>query len=226
MEVFRDVDLLAAVHSGEGSTQRNLGLAEPHVATHQAIHRAWRFHVALHVRPRGPLVGRVLVQEGGLHFHLPSRVRREGVAHRRLLMETLGIDPAIDFPTVETLGNIENLADEVVKAATKRRDPYVDIPSRTLSNVRYSPRKRIIEMGTNTHRRQLFNLSQAKSYMQTILIGSRAITSNRNISVRYRAVPMRCCSPRIFRLVRNNSQGSPTRYAESKTMPGPSRHKM
>jgi len=28
-----------------------------------------------------------------------------GVAHRRLMFETLGLDPAIDFSTVETLGN-------------------------------------------------------------------------------------------------------------------------
>ena len=31
----------------------------------------------------------------------------------------------------------------------------------------YKPRKRIIEMGNATNRRQLFNLSQAKAYMQT-----------------------------------------------------------
>ena len=29
-----------------------------------------------------------------------------GVAHRRLLFETLKLDPAIDYPTVEFLGNI------------------------------------------------------------------------------------------------------------------------
>lgn len=28
-----------------------------------------------------------------------------GSVHRKLLFETLGLDPAIDFPTVETLGN-------------------------------------------------------------------------------------------------------------------------
>ncbi len=33
-----------------------------------------------------------------------------GVAHRRLLTETLGIDPAIDFPTVEHLGNIGSVS--------------------------------------------------------------------------------------------------------------------
>ncbi|MCZ6598010.1 MAG: 3-oxoacyl-ACP synthase III [Planctomycetota bacterium] len=33
-----------------------------------------------------------------------------GSAHRRLLFETLQIDPAIDFPTVETLGNIGSVS--------------------------------------------------------------------------------------------------------------------
>lgn len=69
-----------------------------------------------------------------------------------------------------TFGQLLELADRVVKAAGGRRDPYVDIPSRALSNVRYSPRKKIIEMGRNTNRRQLFNLAQAKSFMQTMLV--------------------------------------------------------
>ena len=49
---------------------------------------------------------------------------------------------------------------------------YLDIPARSLSNVRYNKAKRFIEMGRNTNRRQLFNLSQAKSYMQTMLVAS------------------------------------------------------
>lgn len=70
----------------------------------------------------------------------------------------------------KTLASITGLADGVVKAAKGRRDPYVDIPSRTLSNVRYSARKRIIEMGNSKNRRQLFDLSQAKAYMRTMLV--------------------------------------------------------
>ena len=50
----------------------------------------------------------------------------------------------------------------------------MDIPARSLSNVRYNKTKRFIEMGGNTNRRQLFNLSQAKSYMQTMLVASGA----------------------------------------------------
>jgi DNA topoisomerase-6 subunit A len=72
----------------------------------------------------------------------------------------------------KTMGSIVGLADGVVIAAEKRRDPHVDIPARTLSNVRYSPRKRIIEMGNSTNRRQLFDLSQAKAYMRTMLVAS------------------------------------------------------
>ena len=33
-----------------------------------------------------------------------------GAAHRRLLFATLGLDPAKDFPTVETLGNIGSVS--------------------------------------------------------------------------------------------------------------------
>ena len=86
-----------------------------------------------------------------------------------------------------TLGQLRNLADGVVTAANRSRDPYVDIPTRSLSNVKYSPRKRIIEMGKNTNRRQLFNLSQAKSYMQTMLVGSgckRLIEQGKTLSIR------------------------------------------
>lgn len=72
----------------------------------------------------------------------------------------------------KTMAALTGLADGVVRAATARRDPYVDIPSRTLSNVKYSPRKKIIEMGNNKNRRQLFDLSQAKAYMRTMLVAS------------------------------------------------------
>src|SRR5215472_10374537 len=72
----------------------------------------------------------------------------------------------------KTLGSIRGLADSVIQSAERGRAPYVDIPSRSLSNVRFNQSKRIIEMGNGTSRRELFNLSQARSYMQTLLVGS------------------------------------------------------
>jgi DNA topoisomerase-6 subunit A len=72
----------------------------------------------------------------------------------------------------KTLGSIRNLADSVVESAERGRAPYVDIPSRSLSNVRFNRSKRIVEMGSGTNRRELFNLAQARSYMQTLLVAS------------------------------------------------------
>ncbi len=82
---------------------------------------------------------------------------------------------------------IHELADTVVTAAGRRRDPHVDIPTRSLSNVRYNRTKKIIEMGRNTNRRQLFNLSQAKSFMQTMLVASgvnQLIDEGKSTSIR------------------------------------------
>ncbi len=72
----------------------------------------------------------------------------------------------------KTMSRLKGLADRVVTAANARRDPHVDIPSRTLPNVRYSPRKRLLAMGNNKNRRHLFDLSQAKAYMRTVLVAS------------------------------------------------------
>ena len=89
----------------------------------------------------------------------------------------------------ETMSKLVNLADTVVTSAAKKRnaDPHLDVPTRSLSNVKYNTRKRFIEMGSNTNRRHLFNLSQAKSYMQTMLVGSgckQLIQQDKNTSIR------------------------------------------
>jgi DNA topoisomerase-6 subunit A len=87
----------------------------------------------------------------------------------------------------KTLGSIRNLADGVVHSADRGRAPYVDIPSRSLSNVKFNQSKRIIEMGGGTNRRELFNLAQARSYMQTLLVGSgckQLIEAGKTTSIR------------------------------------------
>src|SRR4051812_26176315 len=73
---------------------------------------------------------------------------------------------------VATLKRIIDVADDVQTAADKRREPHLDVPARTLSNVKYNRQKKFIEMGKATNRRQLFNLSQAKVYMQSLLVAS------------------------------------------------------
>jgi len=72
----------------------------------------------------------------------------------------------------KTLGSIRGLAETVIQSAERGKAPYVEVPSRSLSNVRFNRSKRIIEMGSGMNKRELFNLNQAKSYMQTLLVGS------------------------------------------------------
>ena len=87
----------------------------------------------------------------------------------------------------KTLVGIVGLADQVVVAAERKRDPHLDVPARSLSNVRFNKSKRFIEMGSSVNRRHLFNLSQAKSYMQTMLVASGAkqlIEENKTLSIR------------------------------------------
>src|SRR5687767_6157355 len=88
---------------------------------------------------------------------------------------------------IKTLTGIRDLADEVVKSADSGRAPHVDVPSRSLSNVNFNQSKRIIEMGAGSNRRELFNLGQARSYMQTLLVGSgckRLIEQGKTTSIR------------------------------------------
>ncbi|MBL8826563.1 MAG: DNA topoisomerase IV subunit A [Planctomycetaceae bacterium] len=87
----------------------------------------------------------------------------------------------------KTLGSLKNLADEVVSSADRGRAPHLDVPSRSLSNVKFNKSKRFIEMGSGTNRRELFNLAQAKAYMQTLLVGSgckRLVEQGKTTSLR------------------------------------------
>jgi len=64
------------------------------------------------------------------------------------------------------------MAEQIVQLARAGMDPYLEIPVRSLSNVSYDEKKRIIEMGDAKQKRTLFNLAQAKKFMQTLLIAS------------------------------------------------------
>jgi DNA topoisomerase-6 subunit A len=71
-----------------------------------------------------------------------------------------------------TLGKIVNLADNIASSAFKKKDISLDIPLRTRSNTNWNKKSRILEMGDATSERELFNLNQAKQFMQTVLHAS------------------------------------------------------
>ncbi len=76
--------LLAVGRGLERRTYGHLGLAEAHVAAHEAVHRLLRLHVPLDRGRGGLLVGRILPGERRLQLLLQVAVGREGEALRGL----------------------------------------------------------------------------------------------------------------------------------------------
>src|SRR5216110_391381 len=62
------------------------------------------------------------------------------------------------------------VADVVITAAQRYRDPTLAIPVRSLSNVTFNERKGLLEMGKRRQARSFFNVGMAKKFMQTVLV--------------------------------------------------------
>ena len=106
---------------------------------------------------------------------------------RRQVAATDGKKPKLTAADTKTLRSIRAMADGVVTMAERSRAPHLEVPSRSLSNVKYNKSKKFIEMGNGKNKRELFNLSQAKSYMQTMLVGSgckQLIEQSKTTSIR------------------------------------------
>src|SRR6266481_8815380 len=63
-----------------------------------------------------------------------------------------------------------SVADVVITAAQRRKDPTLAIPVRSLSNVTFNQRRGLIEMGKRKQARSFFNVGMAKKFMQTVLV--------------------------------------------------------
>lgn len=86
-----------------------------------------------------------------------------------------------------TLNKIVVMADGVAKAAFKGGDIAVAIPQRTRSNTLWNKKERILQMGDAKATRELFNLNQAKQFMQTCLHGNsikELIDAEKSLSLR------------------------------------------
>jgi DNA topoisomerase-6 subunit A len=60
----------------------------------------------------------------------------------------------------------------VVGEIRSRRNPGIDIPVRALSNVSFNEKRSIIELGSQKQKRVLFNVGQARKFMQTFLVAA------------------------------------------------------
>jgi len=68
-----------------------------------------------------------------------------------------------------TSKKLETLADGIVASALAGREPKMEVPTRSASNTKWNKSRGILQMGSATNTRQLFNLGQARKFMQTLL---------------------------------------------------------
>lgn len=69
----------------------------------------------------------------------------------------------------KTSAKLVRMANDVLASVRSKKNPYLEIPTRTLSNVRFNEQKQIIELGEDKQKRYFFNVSMARRFMQTVL---------------------------------------------------------
>jgi DNA topoisomerase-6 subunit A len=87
----------------------------------------------------------------------------------------------------KTLGKIEKLAEETLRTVRKQENPAVELPIRALSNVAFSEKHQLIELGDKVQSREFFNVSMAKKFMQTFLVAGACkdlLESGKTTSIR------------------------------------------
>lgn len=87
----------------------------------------------------------------------------------------------------KTIQKIEKLAESVLKATQGGKNPFVEIPIRSLANVKWSEKRRLIELGGQRQKRYFFNVSMAKKFMQTFLVSQACkelVDSGKTTSIR------------------------------------------
>ncbi len=75
-----------------------------------------------------------------------------------------------DAISKKTAAKIEKLAHGVLKTVGGGKNPFLDIPVRSLANVSWSEKRRLVELGSQKQKRYFFNVSMAKKFMQTFLV--------------------------------------------------------
>src|SRR3954463_1102661 len=62
------------------------------------------------------------------------------------------------------------VAETVITAADKSKDPTLLIPVRSLANITFNEKRGLIELGRRKQERTFFNVGMAKKFMQTVLV--------------------------------------------------------
>lgn len=74
----------------------------------------------------------------------------------------------------ETKKNLKKMGSDVVSQIEKGDNPALEVPIRTLSNVRYDPNTKMITMGEDVAKRYFFNVGHVRKFVQTVEAASVA----------------------------------------------------
>ena len=78
--------------------------------------------------------------------------------------------PRMDAVSKQTAHKIEQLAEAVMRSVKGGQNPFVEIPIRSLANVKFNEKRGLVELGNQKQRRYFFNVAMAKKFMQTFLV--------------------------------------------------------
>lgn len=68
----------------------------------------------------------------------------------------------------ETKSNLKKIGEEVIKDIDKGVNPTLEIPIRSLANVKFDEKTKMITMGSSTAKRFFFNVGHVRKFVQTI----------------------------------------------------------
>ncbi|HEX7622790.1 MAG TPA: DNA topoisomerase IV subunit A [Anaeromyxobacteraceae bacterium] len=78
--------------------------------------------------------------------------------------------PRLDAVSKQTAHKIEKLAETVMRSVKGGQNPFVEIPIRSLANVKFNEKRGLVELGNQRQKRYFFNVAMAKKFMQTFLV--------------------------------------------------------
>ncbi len=79
----------------------------------------------------------------------------------------------------EVLRRLESFGKKIANLVLSGKEPYIEIPVRSLSNTVWDPVNRILKLGPRKARRDFFSLRESKKFMQTLLMLSIIIRARR-----------------------------------------------
>jgi DNA topoisomerase-6 subunit A len=87
----------------------------------------------------------------------------------------------------EAKKNLEQMGKKVLDDIEKETNPTLEVPIRSLSNVRYDPQAKMILMGVGMAKRYFFNVAHVRKFVQTVeaaALSKELIEVNKHLSLR------------------------------------------